>query len=127
MTYNDNEMFAIGKEDDFTILTPTSEEKMLAMLLFVLSFFTSIVGPLIIWIIKRGESDYIDYYGKEYFNMLISYFVYGIISGILTIILIGYLMLLALAIGGFVFTIIAAIKAFEGERYQIPFIFRLIK
>src|SRR5690625_3826945 len=102
-----------------------NEEKILAMLLFLLSFFTAIVGPLIIWLLKRNDSVYIDHYGKEYFNMIISYFVYGIIASILMFVGIGFVIAPVLAIMGFVFTIVAAIKAYQGEYYRIPLIFRL--
>ncbi|MBL4953885.1 DUF4870 domain-containing protein [Neobacillus sp. OS1-32] len=104
-----------------------SDERMLAALMYVLSFFAPILGPLIIWLIKREESSFIDYHGKEYFNFFISYTVYCFISGILVIILIGFVALAVLGIMAFVFTIIAAIKAYEGYEYRFPLIFRLIK
>lgn len=104
-----------------------NDERMLAALMYVISFFAPILGPLIIWLIKREESSFIDYHGKEYFNFFISYTVYMFISGLLTIILIGFVGLAVLGIMLFVFTIIAAIKAYEGQEYQFPLIFRLIK
>lgn len=125
----------VNNEDDITIISedgrsifynPSSDEKVLAMLIFVLSFFTSIIGPLIIWLIKRSDSAYIDYYGKEYFNMMISYFVYGVIVAILSIIGIGLILAPILGLMGLIFTILAAIKASQGEYYRIPLIFRLI-
>ncbi|WP_042355400.1 DUF4870 domain-containing protein [Bacillus rubiinfantis] len=104
-----------------------SEERMLAALIYVLSFFAPVLGPLIIWLLKREESSFIDYHGKEYFNFFISYSIYLFISGLLTIVLIGFIGLFALGIMMFVFTIIAAIKAYEGSLYQFPLIIRLIK
>ncbi len=104
-----------------------SEERMLAALMYVLSFFAPVLGPLIIWLIKREDSSFIDYHGKEYFNFFISYSVYFFISGLLTIVMIGFVGLFLLGIMLFVFTIIAAIKAYEGNEYQFPLIFRLIK
>lgn len=104
-----------------------NEEKLLAAAIYVLSLFAPVLGPLVIWLIKKDESSFIDYHGKEYFNFLISYFVYFLISGILTIIIIGIIGLWVLGIMAFVFTIVAAIKAYEGQEYRIPWIFRLIK
>lgn len=104
-----------------------NEEKLLASAIYVLSLFAPVLGPLVIWLIKKDESSFIDYHGKEYFNFLISYFVYFLISGILTIIIIGIIGLWVLGIMAFVFTIVAAIKAYEGQEYRIPWIFRLIK
>jgi hypothetical protein len=104
-----------------------SDERLLAAGIYVLSLFFPVVAPLIIWLLKKDESAFIDYHGREYFNFLISYAVYFIISGILYIILIGFVAMAVLAVMLFVFTIIAAIKAYEGNEYRFPLIFRLIK
>ena len=69
----------------------TSDERLFAMLIYVTSFFTTIIGPLIIWLIKREESEFIDFHGKEYLNFVISYFVYGIVAGISVFLFIGFL------------------------------------
>jgi uncharacterized protein len=104
-----------------------NEERTLAAVLYVISFFAPIIGPLIIWLLKKDESTFIDYHGKEYFNFFISYTVYGIVSGILVLLLVGIFMLWALGIMLFVFTIIAAVKAYEGNEYRFPLIFRVFK
>lgn len=102
----------------------TSDERIFAVLIYVSSFFTAFIGPLIIWLLKKESSAYVNYHGKHYFNFLISYFIYGFIAGITVIIGIGLLLVPIVAIAIFVFTIIAAIKAYEGEMYQIPFTIR---
>ncbi|MFF2450620.1 DUF4870 domain-containing protein [Neobacillus sp. NPDC058068] len=104
-----------------------NDERLLAAGIYVLSLFFPVLGPLIIWLIKKDESAFIDYHGREYFNFLISYTVYFFISGLLTIIIIGFVAITVLAVMLFVFTIIAAIKAYEGNEYRVPLIFRLIK
>lgn len=104
-----------------------SEERMLAAGIYVLSLFFPVIAPLVIWLIKKDESAFIDYHGREYFNFLISYTIYFFVSGILTIILIGFVALAILGLMLFVFTIVAAIKAYEGNQYRFPLIFRLIK
>jgi uncharacterized Tic20 family protein len=106
---------------------PKNEERILGSAIYVISFFAPVLGPLVIWLIKREESSFIDYHGKEYFNFMISYFAYTVISGILTLILIGFIGLWLIGILIVVFTIVAAIKAYEGNEYRIPWIFRLIK
>lgn len=106
---------------------PKNEERVLAAAIYVISFFAPVLGPLVIWLIKREESSFIDYHGKEYFNFMISYFVYTVISGILTVILIGFIGLWLIGVLIVVFTIVAAIKAYEGTEYRIPWIFRIIK
>lgn len=100
---------------------------LMAMLIYVTSFFTTIIGPIIIWMIKREESAFIDFHGKEYLNFVISYFVYGIVAAISMFLLIGFILAPAVGIAAVIFTIMAAIKSYNGEMYRIPFIFRLIK
>lgn len=104
-----------------------NDERLFAMLIYLVSLFFPILGPLIIWLIKRDDSEFVDYHGKEYFNFFISFAVYGIVSGILMILLIGFLLLVVVGILTFIFTIIALIKAYNGERYRIPLVFRIIK
>ncbi|MBM7654770.1 DUF4870 domain-containing protein [Neobacillus cucumis] len=104
-----------------------SEEKLLAAGIYVLSLFFPIIAPLIIWLLKKEESSFINFHGKEYFNFFISYFVYSVVAGILTFVIIGIFLLWALGIAALIFSIIAAIKAYEGQEYHFPWIFRLIK
>jgi uncharacterized Tic20 family protein len=51
----------------------------------------------------------------------------GIVGALLTLIFIGFLVLLALAIYWIVFAVIAAMRANEGEAYRYPYALRLIK
>lgn len=102
------------------------DDRMLAMLIYVISFFTAFIGPLLIWLLKRDESDFIDHHGREYFNFLIAISVYGVIGFILLFAVVGFFILIAIGVGGFILTIVAAIKAFEGEYYRFPFIFRIL-
>jgi uncharacterized protein len=104
----------------------SSDERLLAAAIYVSSFFTTFIGPLVIWLLKKNDSELIDYHGKEYLNFIISYGVYSIISLVLMLILIGFVTIWIVGILSFVFTIIAAIKAYEGKEYRIPFVFRLI-
>lgn len=105
----------------------SKDERLMATGIYVLSFFTNIIGPLIIWLLKKDDSSLIDFHGKEYFNFLISYSVYAIVSSILMVVLIGFVLLPIVGIMAFIFTIIGAVKAYNGELYRIPLVFRLIK
>lgn len=107
-------------------MTPSNDDRLIAAAIYVVSFFTAFIGPLIIWLVKKNDSDFIDYHGREYLNFIISYGIYSIISAILTIIVIGAFMLAIIGVLTFVFTIIAAIKAYEGKEYRIPLVFRIL-
>jgi hypothetical protein len=107
--------------------TVSNNERMLAAAIYVTSFFSALIGPLIIWLIKKDESDFVDFHGKEYLNFFISYSVYVIVASILMVVLIGFILLPIIGIMVFVLTIIGAVKAYEGEIYRLPFVFRLLK
>lgn len=104
-----------------------SDERLFSMLMYVLSFFTAIIGPLIIWLMKREDSEFVDFHGKQYFNFFISYTIYGIVASISLIILIGLLLVPVVGIMYVVFTIIAAVKAYNGEQYKIPLVIQFFK
>ena len=94
-------------------------------------FFTgglgTIIGPLIVWLVKKEEMPFVDEQGKESLNFQITMLIAAIISALLMIILIGFLMLFAVAVFDTIMVIIASIKANDGEHYRYPLTLRLIK
>ena len=89
--------------------------------------FGSVLGPLIIWLVKKEDSPFIDQHGKEALNFNISIFIYALVSAILMLVLIGFLLVLCVVIFWIVFSIIAAIRANEGKLYQYPLTIRFVK
>jgi uncharacterized Tic20 family protein len=85
-----------------------------------------VLGPLVVWLIKRDDDPFIDEQGKEAINFQITMFIAAIISGILTLVVIGFFMLVAVLLLMTVFPIIAAIKTSNGEHYRYPFTIRLL-
>ena len=102
-------------------------DRILALILYIVSLFFPILGPLIIWLIKKDESEFIDYHGREYFNFLISIILYSIVSVILAFLLVGILLIYIVGIYSFVMTIIAAVKAYDGQYYRIPYTLRILQ
>jgi uncharacterized Tic20 family protein len=88
--------------------------------------FGHILGPLIVWLVKRADSPEIDQHGKEALNFQISMLIYNIVAGILCLILIGFVLLAILHVLNVVFVIIAALRASEGQLYRYPLTIRLI-
>jgi uncharacterized Tic20 family protein len=93
---------------------------------FVAPAFGHVLGPLVVWLIKRGESAEIDAHGKEALNFQISMLIYNLVAGVLCLLLIGFALLAALHILNVVFVILAAFKASEGRMYRYPLTIRLI-
>ena len=98
-----------------------------ALVGFLVPVAGHIVGPLIVWLAKRQDSSEIDAHGKESLNFQISMLIYGLISGILCLILIGFFFLAILHLLNLVLVIVASIQASEGKLYRYPITIRLIK
>ena len=97
-----------------------------ALLGFFIPWAFHILGPLVVWLAKRGDSPEIDAHGKEALNFQISVLIYNIVAGVLCLLLIGFALLAILHILNVVFVIIAALKASEGQLYRYPLTIRLI-
>lgn len=100
----------------------------MAMLIYLLAILTGFLAPLIIWLIKKDQSPFINDQGKEVINFQIS-FVIGYIVGVVLIpvFFIGCVLLAALVICSLVFNIMGAIAVNKGKAYRFPFNIRLIK
>jgi uncharacterized Tic20 family protein len=96
--------------------------------------FGCILGPLIVWQMKRNESPLVEEHGKEAFNFQLSMLLYLLAGAIIAFVgmffCIGWLLIPVLAAvhyGAIIFGIIAGIKANEGAMYRYPLNLRLIK
>lgn len=103
---------------------PTSDEKNLALMAHVLTIFAPILAPLIIYLLKKNESSFIEAHAKESLNFQITVV---IICLLLVISLIGILLVWLVAIIAVILVIVATIRASEGKLYRYPFSIRLIK
>ena len=89
--------------------------------------FGHLIGPFVIWMIKKDTLPFVDEQGKESLNFQISVTIYAIISAVLILAVVGLFMLAAVGIGALVLVIIATVKASNGEHYRYPLTIRLIK
>lgn len=87
----------------------------------------TIVAPLAIWQIQKDKSAFIDYHGKEAVNFQITAALAFAVSFLLIFIIIGAFLMGIVGILWLIFTIIAAVKANNGEYYRYPLTIRFIK
>ena len=112
---------------------PSKDDRMWGMLAHLAALagyvipFGNLVGPLIVWLVKKDEMPFVDDQGKESLNFQITMTIALLISSALICVFIGIVLLPLVAIYDLVLTIIAAIKANEGVRYRYPWTLRLIK
>lgn len=110
-----------------------SDARMWAMLIHLSALtglFTgigSLLAPIIIWQIQKDKSAYIDYHGKEAVNFQITIALAACVSFLLMLALIGFVLIWIVGVVWLVFTIIAAVKANNGEYYRYPLTIRFIK
>jgi uncharacterized Tic20 family protein len=110
----------------------SAEEKTWGMLAHLSSLagfiipFGNVIGPLVVWLVKKDTMPFVADQGKEALNFNITVAIAAIISGILIFVLIGFLLLAVVAVGWLVLTILACIEANKGVAYRYPFTLRLI-
>ena len=85
-----------------------------------------VLGPLVVWLIKRGEDDYAEWHAREALNFNLSIMLYTVTSAILILLLVGILLLPVVLISWFVLVIVGAVKASGGEYYRYPFTLRFV-
>ena len=99
----------------------------LAALLGLVGPLLNILGPFVVWLLKKNDFPFVDEQGKESMNFQISMTLMALLAALLIVIKIGFLLLLAIGIVNVIFVIIASVKTSNGESYQYPFKIRFIK
>src|ERR1700694_4443304 len=98
-----------------------------ALLGFFIPWAFHILGPLVVWLAKRGDSPEIDAHGKESLNFQISMLIYNLVAAVFCLILVGFVFLAILWVLHAVFVIIASIQASDGKFYRYPMTIRFIQ
>jgi hypothetical protein len=89
--------------------------------------FIAIIAPLVVWMLKKDEFEFVDDQGKEAVDFHITMLIAAIVAGASICIMIGIVLLPLVLLFSVVMAIAAAIKANSGERYRYPLTLRLIK
>jgi uncharacterized protein len=85
----------------------------------------AIVGPLVIWLMKKDQSAFLDAQGRELLNFQVSYLIYWFVAFLLCFVLVGFLLVFVLAIASIVLTIIGIVKSADGVIYRFPLTIRM--
>jgi uncharacterized protein len=111
----------------------TEEDKTLAMLCHLLAIFTGFLGPLVVWLVKKDRSPFIDHHGREALNFQITLLLVmlglGSATFILMFVFVGILLIPVMMVVGIlalVAEILAAIAAQNGAWHRYPCNLRLI-
>jgi uncharacterized Tic20 family protein len=111
----------------------TPEEKQMGLFLHISQLanllipLAGVIVPIVIWQTQKEKMPALDAHGKMVTNWLISSLIYWVVSGVLSIVLIGFLGMLALLVMGIVFPIMGAVKANNGEFWEYPLTIKFLK
>lgn len=105
---------------------PVSDPKTMAMLCHLLGIFTGFLGPLIMYLVYGERDPFVRHHAAESLNFQITLTIGFVICFVLAFVLIGFLLLPVLIVGGLVFEIIGCLRANAGEWWRYPINLRLV-
>lgn len=125
-------------DNQLTPITPEEPElgrevKQWAMLTHLAAFaaflipFGNIIGPLLVWQLKKDLGPYVEQSGKEAVNFQITVSIAALVCTMLLFVVIGALLLPVLFLYWLILTIIAGVKTNDGVAYRYPLTLRFIK
>jgi hypothetical protein len=108
------------------IIVPNSNDKNIVTITHLGGILFSFIPSLVVWLLKKDDSEYIAAQAKEALNFQITLLLAQFVAYVLIFILVGFLLLGLIWIFNIVFCIIAAISSSKGEDYRYPLTLRLI-
>jgi uncharacterized Tic20 family protein len=110
-----------------SVTSPTSDDTNMGMLLHILALVTGFIGPLVLWLVKKDTSRFVDDQGKEVLNWCITLFIAYCACFLLMLVVIGIFLLPLLVLAQVIFAIVGAVQASKGVAYRYPVAIRLLK
>lgn len=110
----------------------TSDERNLAVLSHLGAFigyaipFGNVAVPLVLWLVRKDQSAFVADNARESLNFQISICLYAVPCVLLMLLLIGFVLIFALALFQIVYVVIAALDARKGEVYRYPLTIRFV-
>uniref|UniRef100_UPI00321787F2 DUF4870 domain-containing protein n=1 Tax=uncultured Draconibacterium sp. TaxID=1573823 RepID=UPI00321787F2 len=91
-----------------------------ALATFVFPVAGNIIGPLIVYLIKKDEYEFVNDQGKEVLNFQITWSIIFAVSALLIFAGIGILLLIGFGIAWLVLVIVGSVAASNGQYYKYP-------
>lgn len=104
-----------------------SDEKLWATLVHIAGIFIGVLAALIGYLVLKDRGPFVRAHTQTALNFQITMTIAAFVGLITTFILIGFVILMAVGVVVIVFSIIAAVKANNGEYYTYPLSIPLIK
>ncbi|MBO9552506.1 DUF4870 domain-containing protein [Pseudomonas sp.] len=120
-------------DSELSVTPPNAEVRQWAMFCHLSALLGLVVplghllGPLVLWHLKREQDPFIDAQGKEALNFQINVTIAGFVCTALMFVAIGLVLFPVLMLAVLILIILAAVRANEGKAYRYPFIWRPIQ
>lgn len=104
----------------------SSDERTWAILAHASAFagffvpFGNILGPLVVWLIKREESQFVDANGKQALNFQITWTVIIVFALFSLLVGVGLVLVPIVALAWVILVVLATVRASENEVYDYP-------
>lgn len=121
-----NQTNTILGTDEPSLVTPTSDEKTLAILSHILCIVAWFLAPLVIYMVKK-DSVFVTAHARESLNFQLTMLIAWIVCFILMFVIIGVFLMFLLGIANLVLIIVATIRASENKLYKYPFSIKFVK
>ena len=107
---------------------PGGNEKIWSLLSHLSGFIgVPFLLTLVVYLSMRGDSPYVTDNAREALNFHLSVVIYCLCCLPLTLVLIGAPLMVLIGLASLVLSIIAAVKAADGDCYRYPLTLRLVK
>ncbi len=116
----------MSEEANNEVQETSQDSKNMALLVWIGTIFFGFIPGLILYLLKQDDA-YIKDQAKEALNWSITAIIVYFAGLLLIIVVIGVVVIMAIAIIHLVFCIMGAIAASNGKPFRVPFALRLIK
>jgi uncharacterized Tic20 family protein len=113
-------------EEEVKDVAVNQESKNMALLIWIGTIFFGFIPGLVFYLVKKDDA-YVLSQAKESLNWSITAAIGYFAGMILSMILIGFLVLFAVAICHLVFCVMGAMACSNGKDFKVPWTLRLIK
>jgi uncharacterized Tic20 family protein len=96
------------------------DQRLWATLIHVGALLLGLLAPLIAYLVLRDRGPFIRWHTAQALNFHLTVLIGYLISGVLTLLLIGFVLFFAIYVLTIVFAILAAVAANRGEYYKYP-------
>jgi uncharacterized protein len=109
----------------------TQDDRMMSMLAYLLGLFTSFIGPLVIYFVKKDQSRFAGFHALQAVALqgalavlgvgaFVASFVLALLGPLVLLAVPLYFLLSLVGLAVLVFSIVAAVKSYGGEWYRVP-------